>query len=233
MKKVIELWCWHGRNAKYLSSKWYKVLGVDLSEDNILECKKRYPETEFKVMKAERLDLESWIYDAVYAMDILEHVDDIDKTISEISRILKKWWKLYANIPAEKSEKWLLKIRPTYHKEIHHVRIFKHDELSLLCKDYWLNLVKKKHHWFIQHLELYYMFTRNKKSETQLWIGTWRDDYISMFLHSITILTDPILFQTPLKRFPIWIITLPIWYFINSIGNLYFPKSVYFEYIKP
>jgi len=34
-------------------------LGVDLSEDNILECKKRYPEIEFKVMNAERLDLES------------------------------------------------------------------------------------------------------------------------------------------------------------------------------
>jgi hypothetical protein len=38
--------------------------------------------------------------------------------------------------------------------------------------------------------------------------------------------------KTPLKYIPLWIITLPIGWLINSVGNMYFPKSFYYEFIK-
>jgi hypothetical protein len=30
--KVLDLWCWEGRNSIYLLSKWYEVIGVDSSK---------------------------------------------------------------------------------------------------------------------------------------------------------------------------------------------------------
>ncbi len=231
--KILEIGCGQGFNSHLLAkSKNHKVVGIDLSKKEIQIAKKRYPQVDFRVMNAEKLDFKNASFDKVYAMDILEHVDKIEKVIYEVGRVLKKKGYFVVNVPYHKSEKWLLKIRPTYFKEIHHVRIFKENELDSICKKYGLVVKKKDKRGFLRHVELFFLFKRKIKSNTQVSIGSWRDNYFTKLVHVFVLYFEPLVLSTPLKYFPVWILTLPLGVVLNFFGNKVFPKSLYYEFEK-
>ena len=233
MRKILEIGCGQGFHTFLLSKKKNnKVIGVDFSKKDIQICKKRYPKVEFMTMKAEKLLFKDGFFDEVFAIDILEHVNDLGKTLSEMSRVLKRKGKIIVNVPHHKSEAWLLKIRPSYLKEIHHVRVFKENQIEKLFQKRNLVLRKKKKRGFMQHFELYFLFRRKIKSDTQLSIGSWRDNLFTKSVHGFFLMFDPIVIKTPLVYVPVWIITLPIGFITNSVGNLFLPKSFYYEFVK-
>lgn len=233
MKKILEIGCGQGFNCFIYSKKSKtKVYGVDFSKEDIRIAKSRYPSIEFKLMNAEKMKFKKNTFDVVYALDVLEHVDKLDKVIKEVNRVLKKNGKFIVNVPHPKSEEWLLKIRPTYFKEIHHVRIFKDEDMEKAVLKNGFELVKKQNKGFLQHIELYVLFKRKIKSKGQVSIGSWRDNYFTKSIHAGILLTDPMVLYTPLKYFPIWIITIPIGVSINLIGGKVFPKSQYYEFKK-
>lgn len=233
MKKILEIGCGQGFYTYILSkSKKNKVVGIDLSKEDIKVAKKRYPRVNFKVMSAEDLNFKSEDFDIVYAIEVLEHVDDIEKTLDEIARVLKSGGKFIASIPFYRSEKWLVKLRPTYFKEIHHIRVFKEKELEKFCLKRSLILKKKRKTGFLQHVELFFLFKRKINSKTQLSIGSWRDNYYTKSLHAVILYFSPTALKTPLKYFPIWILTIPAGYLINITGSRFFPKSLYYEFEK-
>lgn len=231
--KILEIGCGQGFNTYLLSKKKdVKVMGIDLSKKDISISKKRYPKVDFKVMDAEKLSFKSGSFDVVYAMEILEHVNNLDNVLNEITRVLKDNGKFIASIPYHKSEKWLLKIRPSYFKEIHHVRIFRESQLENLCKKRNFLLIKKKRRGFLQHIELYFLFKRKINSDTQVSIGSWRDNYFTKFIHAAVLYTDPLVLKTPLVYVPLWIVTVPIGAAVNYVGNRFFPKGFYYEFKK-
>lgn len=231
MKKILEIGSGQGFNSFFLS-KNNNVVGIDMSKKDIAISKKRYPQVEFFYMNAEKLKFKNNSFDEVYAMDILEHVNNLEKTIKEIYRVLRVKGRLIINIPYYKSEYWLLKIRPTFHKEIHHVRVFQENELDKLLKKKKFKLIKKEKRDFLQHLELFFLFKRKINSNTQLSIGSWRDNPLTIFVHITYLYFVPSVLKTPLVYFPIWVITIPIGEFINFFGNKIFPRSIYYEFIK-
>lgn len=233
MKNILEIGCGQGFNS-YLLSKSNKVVGIDLSEDDLSTARKRYPGIDFRIMDSGKLTFDNGQFDEVYAIDILEHVDDLNGTLSECARVLKKGGKFIINVPAEKSEAWLLMLRPTYFQEIHHVRVFKNakDELEIVLRKLNFELTKKKPRGFLQHIELYWLFTQTKKSNTQLGIGNWRDTKMSMVIHLGLLYFDPGVLKTPLRYIPIWIVTVPIGFLVSFFGNTAFPKSFYYEFVK-
>jgi 2-polyprenyl-3-methyl-5-hydroxy-6-metoxy-1,4-benzoquinol methylase len=232
-KKILEIGCGQGFNTYILSKdKINTVTGIDLSNTDIKIAKKRYPGVDFRIMNAERLAFKGNKFDKVIALQILEHVDNLDKVLSEIARVLKLKGKLVASIPFHKSERWLLKVRPTYFKEIHHVRVFKYTELEKLCQDKRLIMIKKKRVGFLQHIELYLLFKRKISSNNQTSIGSWRDTFWTKTVHAVMLFFDPVCLQTPLKYFPIWIVTIPFGFIVNYLGNIFFPKSLDYEFIK-
>lgn len=232
-KKILDIGCGQGFNV-YALSKKSQVIGVDLSEEDIKIARKRYGNLDFRVMDARALEFLDAFFDKIYAIDILEHVDDLNGVLTECCRVIKEGGKFIINVPAEKSEAWLLKIRPTYFKEIHHVRVFKNEENELenILRKFNLEVVKKKPRGFLQHIDLYWLFTRTKKSSTQLGIGNWRDTKMSMAIHLVLLFFDFSILSTPLKWVPIWIITLPIGFSISFFGDKIFPKSFYYEFEK-
>ncbi|HRP59318.1 MAG TPA: class I SAM-dependent methyltransferase, partial [Vicingus sp.] len=120
MNKVLEIGCGQGFFSSVLAKKKNTtVVGIDLSKSDIEVAKGRYPQIDFKYMNAEKLKFQDKSFNEVYALDVLEHVDNLEKVVSEVSRVLKKGGIFHINVPAEKSEKWLISIRPTYFKEIH------------------------------------------------------------------------------------------------------------------
>jgi SAM-dependent methyltransferase len=232
-KRILEIGSGHGFNAHVLAKdKNVLVTGIDLSKEDILISKKRYSRPEFMVMNAEKMSFKDNYFDVVYAMDILEHVDNLKKVLNETKRVLKKEGRFIVNIPYHQSELWLLKIRPTFHKEIHHVRIFQENELETTLTRMNFRMKKKHKKDFLQHVELYFLFIRKIKSTTQLSIGSWRDTPFTMAIHIILLYCDRSVLKTPLVYFPIWIVTVPIGTMINFIGNLIFPRSVYYEFVK-
>lgn len=230
-KKVLDIGCGHGFFTSCLSGK-HSVVGIDISSQDIDIARRRYPCVNFQLMNAEKLIFPDDYFEEVYAIDVLEHVDNLDTVLREISRVLKTDGKFIVNIPYWKSEKWLAKIRPSYFQEIHHVRVFKDKELDdILCK-YNMKILSKKKTGFLSHIEHYHMFARKINSETQLGIGNWRDNWKTKCLHLSLLFFDSKVLETPLKFFPLWIITVPIGFLINLLGNRYFPKSISYEAIK-
>ena len=233
MKKILEIGCGQGFNTQILAKNTKNdVIGIDFSREEIIIAKKRYKGVNFEVMNAENLKFKGNTFDKIYAIQILEHVDNLDKVLDEIARVLKPKGRVIISVPYHRSEKWLLKIRPTYFQEIHHVRIFKENELEKLCKKKHLILMKKKKAGFLQHIELYFLFKRKINSRTQVSIGSWRDNIWTKFVHATMLYFEPLCLSTPLKYFPIWLITIPTGHILNSFGNLFFPKSLDYEFIK-
>lgn len=155
-------------------------------------------------------------------------------------RVLKVGGKLIVVVPAEKSEKWLLKLRPTYFAEIHHVRVFRIGQLEDTLLKYKFKLIRKKRKGFLQHIEFYYLFKNVKNSKGQLSIGNWRENNVTKLLHIGMIFLDPTILHVPLQLLPkwfwlplpVWVIAFPFGYAINTIGNRFFPKSIYYEFVK-
>ena len=193
---------------------------------------KRYPKVKFIAMDAEKLDFKNNMFDEIYAIDVLEHVDRLQLVLSEIIRVLKVGGRLKVNIPHYNTEAWLLKLRPTYFKEIHHVRVFKENELEKILMKKNMSLKKKLQQRFLQHVELYFLFKRKVNSKNQLSIGSWRDSYTTKAVHAFMILFDKTVLDTPLKYFPVWVVTIPLGYFINFFGNMFLPTSLYYEFKK-
>lgn len=232
--QILELGCGKGRNASILAKKPNtNVVGVDLSLENINIARKSYPHLTFEVGSADSLNFPDSSFDEIFAYDIFEHVDDLPKCAAEAVRVLKPNGKLIINVPAPASEKWLLKVRPTYFEEIHHVRIFKGTELEDLFTANGLTLLKKQARDFSDHLILYYVFKTTKDSDSQLGIGNWRYSWLGRILFGMHAFTKPsLVFSSPLRFVPIWLVTIPLGLAINFVGNKYFPKSMYFEFKK-
>lgn len=231
VKKALDIGCGQGFNT-YVLAKKYDAIGVDLSEENIEVAKARYKTAEFRRMNAEELEFADGEFDYVYAIDVLEHVDNLGPVIREVYRVLGTGGKFIVNVPAEKSENWLSKIRPKYFEEIHHVRIFRDDELERVLTRAGFVMTKQQAKGCLQHLELYYLFTRKNPTSTQLGVGTWRDSTISKIVHVSLLYFDPTILHTPLKYFPLYVFSLPIGYIVNYFGNKMFPKSFYHEFVK-
>jgi SAM-dependent methyltransferase len=227
--RVLEIGCGHGFNS-YVLSKKNVVTGIDLSTENVSTASTRYPSVDFRVMDAGKLSFADDSFDSCYALDILEHVDHPERVVAEVARVLKPGGRFVVNVPAAKSEEWLLKLRPSYFAEIHHVRIFRGDDLNSLLRSHGFLLRKKKRMGFLQHIELFFLFTRKTAAESQLGVGNWRQSYATRCLHVVLTYFDPVILKTPGRYIPLWIITIPIGYAIGLIGNALFPKSMYYEF---
>ncbi len=232
--RILEVGCGKGRNAAVLRRHFHAdVVGIDLDPDTIAQAKRAHPDMEFGVMSLESLNFPDARFDRIYAIDVLEHVDNLQQSVNEMVRVLKPGGILVVNVPAEKSEQWLLRIRPTYHQEIHHVRIFKAGEITALFTVRGLQQRTHKRMGFIDHLLLYYLFTRTPSSDSQLGIGNWRDSLVGMVLFALQTYTKPeLVFSSWLWIVPLWIIGIPLGWLVNGVGNHFFPKSMYYEFRK-
>lgn len=234
MQKILDAGSGLGAFISQLAKKQpADYYGVEIEPENIEFCKKHYPEINFQQMSVEDLKFQDNYFDQIHSRDVLEHVDDLNKTFSELVRVLKPGGKLCIQIPAATSERWLLGLRPTYHEEIHHVRIFEDSDLDNMAKNYPLRLLQKTPLGFTDHFYLYFIFKSDKVSERQTGIGSWREHWWGIIVAPIHgYLTKDIVFSTWLKYIPIWLISLPISWLINLIGNRFMPKSWYYEFEK-
>lgn len=102
--KILDVGCGTGGTLKFLKSSGFKnAFGIDKSKIAISYCKKRGIKN-VKLGNINKLDFNANTFDLVICLDVLYHKGvDLDKSIDEIRRVLKKNGILYSQEPAYQS----------------------------------------------------------------------------------------------------------------------------------
>lgn len=105
--KILELGCGTGSmwiDHKDVIGKCSKAVFSDLSEGMLTEAKHNIGEpanVEYKVIDIQEIPFEDEYFDVVIANYMLYHVPNVDKAVSEVSRVLKKGGHFYAGTTGE------------------------------------------------------------------------------------------------------------------------------------
>ena len=90
---VLEVGCGGGILSEEIAKMVFKTFGIDPSESSlntaIEHAKKNILKIEYKQATGENLPFHKDTFDVILCCDVLEHVQDLPKVISEISRVLK------------------------------------------------------------------------------------------------------------------------------------------------
>ena len=87
--RILDVGCGAGDWVGYLANQGYRVTGIDYSPDAIALCKKH--QGNFRVMPATKLTFLKNSFDAVFCLEVAEHLTQTDliKSLKEIRRVLK------------------------------------------------------------------------------------------------------------------------------------------------
>ena len=92
--KVLDIGCNDGTFSKIIfeKTKAEKLVGIDLAGKSIDWANKHLKRSgiNFLVGDAQNLKYKSNFFDAVFCLEVLEHVEDPLKTLREIKRVMKK-----------------------------------------------------------------------------------------------------------------------------------------------
>jgi len=114
--------------ANFFNFKKYgKVIGIDISDTSISYCKSRGI-ADIHKGDAQNLPFESNFFDAVLALDALEHFENDSRAVSEMFRVLKPGGLLLVNTPA------FMSLWSQHDTSFHHVRRYRTGQLSDLLR---------------------------------------------------------------------------------------------------
>lgn len=89
---VLDLGCGNGTSTANIKGKL--VVGVDLSDEQMARAKMKYKNRDFVVADARHLPFATSSFDMIVAINLLHHVNEPEKILSECFRVLKKGGKL-------------------------------------------------------------------------------------------------------------------------------------------
>jgi ubiquinone/menaquinone biosynthesis C-methylase UbiE len=97
---ILDVGCGTGYGTKMLlDASHNSVYGIDVSRNAICYAETNYPGPKYICSSAETLPFEDECFDAITAFEVIEHVPDPYKTLSELQRVLKKGGDLFISTP--------------------------------------------------------------------------------------------------------------------------------------
>ena len=90
-KKILDVGCGIGRDAKYFSEQGYSITGIDLTPEFIDIAKKNVPSGHFYIADMRKMIFMDDYFDGIWSMASILHIPkkEANKTLEEHSRILK------------------------------------------------------------------------------------------------------------------------------------------------
>lgn len=113
--KVLDIGCGDGVFMHYLkrfSSKSFKqvreMIGIDISETTIHECQKYYKGDYQSIIKydGKKLPFINSSFDSIFTNCVLEHIPSLEKSLSEMNRVLKPNGKIYGTAMTKNWDKY-------------------------------------------------------------------------------------------------------------------------------
>ena len=138
--KVLDIWCAWGSFYDKYNDIWIEYYGVDYNKYMVEYCiKEKNLNCKQCDVSKEKLPYDDNTFDFIYCSHVLEHLLSNEQIFlfSEISRVLKKWWKLLLFTPTPYS--WYFWDDPT------HQRPSTHGSLMHLSKDFDLSPIECKY----------------------------------------------------------------------------------------
>jgi 2-polyprenyl-3-methyl-5-hydroxy-6-metoxy-1,4-benzoquinol methylase len=119
-RSLLDVGCGEGvlthRWAQQLAPS--RVVGIDLEDPSIQAewAKRRAPNLEYRIMKAENLPFADSEFDVATAIEVLEHVPDPEHTVSEMARVASGH--LLVSVPREPLWRALNMARGAYLRDL-------------------------------------------------------------------------------------------------------------------
>jgi ubiquinone/menaquinone biosynthesis C-methylase UbiE len=88
-QKILDVGCGDGQIARALAAQGSDVLGIDPTELHIAIARERAGGPRYELGSALKLPVDDASQDAVVACLVFEHIDEVDKALAEVSRVLK------------------------------------------------------------------------------------------------------------------------------------------------
>jgi SAM-dependent methyltransferase len=90
-RRVLDAGCGVGYGSARLAQAAASVVGVDVSEEAIAHARTHYaaPGVSFAVMDISALTFENGSFDAVCSFETIEHVNDVERALTELARVLR------------------------------------------------------------------------------------------------------------------------------------------------
>jgi len=92
--KILEIGCGNCRNLLIFAKKGFECYGIDFSNEMIKYaeefCRSNNINVNLKIANAEKLPFKDNYFDYALFIAVLHHVENRDKALSELKRVLKK-----------------------------------------------------------------------------------------------------------------------------------------------
>jgi 2-polyprenyl-3-methyl-5-hydroxy-6-metoxy-1,4-benzoquinol methylase len=158
-KRLLDAGCSDGYLDSVIKNRVEEIFGIDINWNDIRIAKMSNPRNIYDVGSLYELPYKSGYFDIVVCLDVLEHLHDDEKAISELTRILKIGGKLIITVPSAYFPftfdpiNYLLKI---FNKHLNfgiwgfgHVRLYSMSALSEKLKKYLLKPIETE---YLSHL---------------------------------------------------------------------------------
>jgi 2-polyprenyl-6-hydroxyphenyl methylase/3-demethylubiquinone-9 3-methyltransferase len=109
--KIVDIGCGGGLLSVPLLERGADVIGIDLSPGSLHTAElQSQGEGQFLIGDARNLPLPDDVADYALLADVLDHIPDYDKALTEAARVLKPGGKLYINTINRSFRSWLFAI---------------------------------------------------------------------------------------------------------------------------
>jgi len=99
---VLEIGAGEGYGTRYLSSTCSNIFGSDLSLQALKHANSRYPDVQFLQSLGTGLPFPTGTFDVVVSFQVIEHIADVTRYISEVHRALKPGRRFILTTPNRK-----------------------------------------------------------------------------------------------------------------------------------
>jgi ubiquinone/menaquinone biosynthesis C-methylase UbiE/MoaA/NifB/PqqE/SkfB family radical SAM enzyme len=143
-----------GCGSSPLITHYPNAVAIDINEDKLQFIKSKIPTLQTYKMSADELQFKDKSFDNVMCIEVLEHINNAEKAISEIARVLKHGGTAIIATPDYSRRHWYLFELFTAYKGEH---ISKHTRKSInkMCEKYGLIPVKEKYVAFCDYVGCY------------------------------------------------------------------------------
>ena len=158
---VVDVGCGEGAVCVYAGHRGAEVIGLDI-EPELVEraaaAMEKVPARSFRgiVSDADPIPLPDQIASVVVVTEVLEHVDDPARILSELVRIGQPGARYLISVPDPASESIMRSLAPAwYFEKPIHIRVFEHETLDRCCAEAGLEIESRQSSGF--YFSMYWM----------------------------------------------------------------------------